>query len=85
MKKLIRRIFKWAMDDGSQPSPVAETYPFRHHSAASIQFSVVRAENGILLQTYDYSKDMPSYWVIPEGTSIGSMVDTVLVEKRLTK
>jgi len=84
MRKLFRKFFNWAMDDGSN-LPVAETYPFRHHSASSIQFSVVRAENGILLQTYDYSKDVPSYWVIPEGTSIGSMVDTILVERRLTR
>lgn len=86
MKWLFRKFFNWVMSETPvPPTHVDKSYPFRHHSASSIQFSVVRAENGILLQTYDYAKDMPQYWILSEDMSVGQMVDTVLVERRLAK
>ena len=87
MKWLRRAINNWLI--GKIPTgegragPVV--HPFSYPSNQALQFSVIRAANGVILHTYDYSKDQPSYWVIPDGTSIGQMIDTVMVERRLTK
>lgn len=84
MKKLIRMLISWAHDDGSRANPV-DVSPRFHHAAHGMQFTVIKANNGSILQAYDYSKDMPMYWVIPEETSIGAMIDTVMVERRLAR
>lgn len=84
MRKLFRKFFNWAMDDGSRPTTV-DVSPRFHHASHGMQFTVIKADNGSILQAYDFSKDMPMYWVVPEDTSVGSMVDTILVERRLTR
>lgn len=87
MKKLIRRLFKWAMhDDGSepvmQPDRLNPSYDFGRTNK-SMQFTVIKAENGTVLQTYSYNIEGASFWVVPAGSSIGNMVDTVLVADKL--
>lgn len=84
MKWLFRKFFKWAMDDGSRPTPV-DVSPRFHHASHGMQFTVIKADNGLIVQAYDFSKDMPMYWVVPEGTSVGQMIDTIMVERRLTR
>lgn len=85
MKKLLRRFFKWVMhDDGSEP--IQTRSPNIHdlgRSNKGMQFTVIKAENGTVLQTYNYNIDGVSFWVVPEGSSIGNMVDAVLVSEKL--
>ena len=85
MKNLIRRLFKWAMhDDGAEPiQPRSPNVHDLGRSNRSMQFTVIKAENGTVLQTYNYSIDGVLFWVVPEGSSIGNMVDTVLVAEKL--
>ena len=86
MKKLFRRFFKWAMhDDGSEPVQVDRLNPSYDFGRTnkSMQFTVIKAENGTVLQTYSYNIDGALFWVVPAGSSIGNMVDTVLVAEKL--
>jgi len=85
MKKLFRKFFNWAMHDGSKTIQVDRVNPAYDLSrtSRSMQFTVVKAENGMVLQTYNYNIDGASFWIVPEGSSIGDMVDTVLVSEKL--
>ena len=81
---LKRAINRWLSEYEPRATPV-DVSPRFHHASHGMQFTVIKANNGSILQAYDYSKDMPMYWVIPEETSIGQMIDTVMVERRLTR
>ena len=86
MKNLIRKLFKWAMhDDRSEPMQVDSLNPSYGlgRTNRSTQFTVIKAENGTVIQTYSYNIEGASFWVVPAGSSIGNMVDTVLVAEKL--
>lgn len=83
MNWLRRAINRWLSE--YQPKATVDVSPRFHHAAHGMQFTVIKADNGSILQAYDFSKDMPMYWVVPDGTSVGQMIDTVLVERRLTR
>lgn len=84
MKKLLRKLFNWAMDDRSLPREVRTNTPFDPVRAnQTTAFTVIKAQNGMILQTYEYNRDGTTFWVVPDGTSVGNMVDTVLVSEKL--
>lgn len=81
---LKRAINRWLSEYPSAKAQI-DVSPRFHHAAHGMQFTVIKADNGSILQAYDFSKDMPMYWVVPDGTSVGQMIDTVMVERRLTR
>ena len=84
MKNRIRRLFEWAMNDkADQIQPRSPNVHDLGRPNRSMQFTVIKAENGTVIQTYNYSIDGVLFWVVPEGSSIGNMVDTVLVAEKL--
>ena len=86
MRKMLRSFFYWIMHDTPDQDKVVlrPRTPFdqpRTNSATT--FTIMKAENGMALQTYDYNNDRNKLWIIPEGSSVGNMVDVVLVAEKL--
>jgi len=48
-----------------------------------LNFGVIEAENGQVMKAYDPATDKLKYWIVPEGKTIGNMVDTHLVARKL--
>lgn len=72
------------MNYGAEPiQPRSPNVHDLGRSTRSTQFTVIKAENGTILQTYNYNIDGVSFWVVPEGSSAGNMVDAVLVSEKL--
>lgn len=84
MRKMLYKFFSWVMSYGAEPiQPRSPNVHDLGRSNRSTQFTVIKAENGTVLQTYNYSIDGALFWVVPEGSSVGNMVDTVLVAEKL--
>ena len=84
MRKMLYRIVNWALSYGEVAMPIRDRSPFdAPRTSATTTFTVMKAENGTVLQIYDYSNDRNKLWVVIDGKSIGNMVDTVLVAEKL--
>jgi len=84
MKKLFRKFFNWAMNDGSKPMETRSHTPFDSiRGNQNTVFTVIKAQNGTVIQAYEYNREGMAFWVVPEGKSVGNMVDTVLIAERL--
>lgn len=87
MRKQLHKFFRWVLSYGEEvvsPNRV-ERSPFDQviRGNQSRTFTVIQAENGTVVQTYNYNTDGARFWVVPEGKSIGNMVDVVLVAEKL--
>ena len=80
----LRRVIKNWLED---THPVQEvnfhgSYPISHNHR-QLSFMVIEAENGQVMQSYDPATDKQRYWIVPEGNTIGDMVNTHLVARKI--
>ena len=80
-KRLKELINGWLTEN--DPPHTKLDYRRLSHARFGQEFRLVKAENGWLLESHDLQNDMSRIWLVPEGTSPGQMVDSVLVQERL--
>ena len=85
MRRLLNRFFRWVLSYAETITPNRERSPLNEivRGNQSRSFTVIQAENGTVIQTYNYNTEGAKFWVVPEGSSIGNMVDVALVAEKL--